>query len=91
MPISIVLFLHTPLGTLIENNFQPQKFAEARGIEKKNIKCKNVWVWKNATCDAASALSKNLYCMNSKTGLALATARGHFSCGMGIRKPSKDL
>ncbi len=60
-------------------------------IEAGLIKCKNVWVWMNATCDAEFGFQKNLYCMSSKGNAIFATRRGHLSCGIGIANPSKNL
>ncbi len=56
-----------------------------------SIKCKSVWVWKNATCDAAFGFQKNLYCVSSKGNVIFATRIGHLSCEIGIKNPSKNL
>ncbi len=56
-----------------------------------HIKCKNVWVWNKATCDAAFGFQKNLYCMSTKRNVIFATRRRHLSCGIGIKKLSKNL
>ncbi|CAD7933325.1 unnamed protein product [Amoebophrya sp. A120] len=61
------------------------------GINGEGIKYKSVWVWKNATCDAAFGFQKNLYCMSTKRNVIFATWRGHLSCGIGIRRLSKNL
>ncbi len=60
-------------------------------VDEFIIKCKNVWVWKNATCDAAFGFQKNLYCMSSRGSVIFATRIGHLSCEIGIKNPSKNL
>ncbi len=56
-----------------------------------DLDCKIVWVWKIATCNAVFGFQKNLYCMTSNRTPVCVTRRRHFSCGIGISKPSKNL
>ncbi len=57
----------------------------------RNIKCKNVWVWKDATCHAKSEACKNLCCMITKSRPVLTKSGGSFSCRIGMREMAQNL
>ncbi len=60
-------------------------------LNDTSMNCKNVWVWKIAPCHAVFGIQKNLYCVTNNRSPVCVTRRGHFSCGIGIRKPSKNM
>ncbi len=64
---------------------------EGNYIKRLGINCKNVWVWKDATCDATCGSHKNLSCVIAKGCPFLTTMRGSFSCRTGTIETSQNL
>ncbi|CAD7949013.1 unnamed protein product [Amoebophrya sp. A120] len=61
------------------------------GRTSSNIKCKSVWVWKNAICHAKSEACKNLCCMITKSRPVLTKSGSSFSCRIGMGKIAQNL
>ncbi len=81
-PSKVPLFL-SPLSPIVDMHT----------AKNHHMDCKNVWIfWKIATCHGVFGFQKNLYCVtNNRSPPVCVTRRGSFPCGIGIRKPSKNL